>query len=270
MKNFLFYVGGSRCGSTWLYHQLNSRVDCDMGPVKEWFLFHKQINLPVHSIIDRSKYFEYYQEQALNSEIALLGDITPINGGANTEQLRWFKEEMVFRQFNVLPLLTLRDPITRIVSQYIFFDRISKDVVLSEEGTKSLIEQSLAENGDVHQITAEKVVNRFKNYEYFSHDFIPTETIINNVGRFFKKIHVNFYETMFTEKSMKSLCNYLQIPYQPFDIDNKIFSFGSASLSDDDKMLIYESFPELRESYEYSAKQFGKDFIESIWWNPNK
>lgn len=269
MKNFLLYLGGVRCGSTWLYHQLNSRSDCDMGPIKEWFLFNEKVNLPIHSTIGREKYFEFYNERSLQTNTKLLGDITPSNGGASQQQLEWYKHEMESKNFNVLPFLTLRDPIDQMVSYHIFFERI-KNTEMTYSNLETLTYVSLKESETQHNFSVQDVVDRFKSYEFFSYDFVDTETLINNTEKLFDNVHVNFYETMFTNNSMTSLCKYLEIPYQPFDIDTKVWSFGKSSLSDDEKKYLYESFPVLHSKYDYAVNQFGKDFIQNIWWNPYK
>lgn len=269
MKNFLLYLGGVRCGSTWLYHQLNTRSDCDMGPIKEWFLFNEKVNLPIHSIIGREKYFEFYKERSLDTNKSLLGDITPSNGGASQQQLEWYKHEMESNDFNVLPFLTLRDPIDQMVSYHIFFERI-KNIEMSRSGLETLTYASLQESENRHKLSVQDIVDRFKNYEFLSNDFVNTETLVNNTRRIFDRIHINFYETMFTEKSMKSLCDYVELPYKPFDFDTKVWSFGKASLSTDEKLYLYETFPVLKFKYDYASQQFGKELIESIWWNPYK
>lgn len=269
MKNFLFYLGGARCGSTWLYHQLNSRPDCEMSPIKEWFLFDEDLDSPIHPIIGDETYFDFYERQSRNPQNILLGDITPSNGGASETQLQWYKQQMGYRNFNVLPLLTLRDPIDQLVSLHIYLNRIN-DCELSYSTVEQLAISSVTEQNNEHCISVEEVVEKFKHYEFFYKYFVDTGDLIDSVNKHFNKIHINFYETMFTDENIKSLCNYLQLPYRPFAVDFKLWSFGKTKLSADEKMYLYETFPLLRTKYDYAVDKFGKEYIESIWWNPYK
>ena len=70
---------------------------------------------------------------------------------------------------------------------------------------------------------------------------------------------------------MMQLCQYLQIPYTDFNftrVANKLLDVNE--FTDEEKQMIYNTIPHCKQNYEYAVENFGKDFIESIWWTPNK
>ena len=158
----------------------------------------------------------------------------------------------------------------------------------------------------------------------FEESLISWRETIENVAEVFGKMHINLYETMFTNESMSNLFSYLEIPYTdatdytkedlslhlsedqlaelftlyPFKQENydyavsrfgkefidriwtssdemnfsrKIWSFGNhPEFSDVEKQQLYEKYPFMRENYDFAVSRFGKEFINSIWWNPYK
>lgn len=228
MKPFLFYVGNPRAGSTWLYGELKNRGDCEFGKVKEPFLFHG----PLFGIT-QEEYFLAYQHALKNPNVNLLGDFSTSNGYATKEQLFWFKEQLG-ESIKVLPVMTLRDPITQILS--------------------------------LSAMKKEKI-----SLPDFEQHILSWEETINNCEEVFGGIHIQFYETMFTEECMKKLCTYLSIDYFPMRLENKVFSFGDKrNLTDNEKFEIFETYPFYKKNYNFALKKFGKEFIESIWWDPYK
>ena len=88
---------------------------------------------------------------------------------------------------------------------------------------------------------------------------------------FRSKIHFNFYETLFEEQSLKQLHSYLEIPYHDLNTTEKVFSFGDHPLfTDEQKLKLFNSYLYAKENYDFAVEWFGKDFIETIWWNPYK
>ena len=55
------------------------------------------------------------------------------------------------------------------------------------------------------------------------------------------------------------------------NLSRKVWSFGAhPEFTDDEKRQIYDTYPYLRENYDFAVSRFGKEFINSIWWNPYK
>jgi hypothetical protein len=255
MKNFLFYVGNGRAGSTWLHGALNGRGDCDFGPVKEYFMF---TDYNPHEGFDKKDYFDIFSFRAENSQIKLLGDVSPANALASAEELSRYKEEMTARNFNILPVMTLRDPINQILS----WTRMQCKVRGWDRSTDRWYDRSWDRTIDANLIM-EIGLPPFRPVSW-------RETV-NNVLKTFDKIHYNVYETLFCDESMSKLEDYLQIPHETYDYNKIVFSFGKPNqISEVDKQFLFDNYPNYKDDYQFAVETFGKDFIESIWWTPNK
>lgn len=243
MKNFLFYAGNARAGSTWLHGALNARGDCDFGPYKEYFLF---TGYNPHQNFDKSNYYDMFAIRAENSNVKLMGDISPSNAYASVQDLAIFNDEMSSRGFVIKPVMTLRDPINQILSW--------TKMQCMARGINSVIDSNLIM--EIGKQPFEPISWR-QTYENFT--------------RVFGLIHFNFYETLFCDQSMMQLEDYLNIPHVKYDFDKIVFSFGKANeLTENDKQFLFENYPFYKEDYNFAVEKFGKDFIESIWWTPNK
>jgi hypothetical protein len=273
VKNFLFYAGNARAGSTWLYGELNVRGDCDFGKIKEKYFFHDGIDLSRD--FDKSRYYEYHSSLAEPECIKLVGDMTPCNAYASRNELISYNEELSNRGFNVLPLMTLRDPLTQIMSETLMFRNVDP-LGMYQQNDKTL--EQLGE-----QLTTIIMNGRYENHvvsvdDIMKHAATPlpwtpcswSETI-ENCNAVFGKIKINFYEKLFTEDCLKDITDYLEIPYQQFNYQQKVFSLGKlVELTEDDKQTVYENYPFYKENYAFAVEKFGKEFIENIWWTPYK
>lgn len=206
----------------------------------------------------------------LGSNVALTGDITPSNGYASKDQLYWFKENAEKHGLNVLPMMTLRDPVAYAIS-------VSKLQLSANEYLKTGSEKNLL-GWMANQIQTgrsgpdpETVEQILKQGIPFDQLAIPWSQTVDNVMEVFGKIHLNLYETLFTEESLQKMFAYLELPYQPVNTEKKIFTFGEhPKFSDSEKLHLFESYPFAKQNYDFAVDRFGKDFIESIWWNPYK
>lgn len=269
MKNFLFYVGNARAGSTWLYGELNARGDCELGPIKEHFLFQDFTMFPN---FNKEHYFGFYQQLSKPEHILLAGDMSPTNAYATYDQLIWYKDKMEEHNFNVLPVMTLRDPIEQVVS----LTKLNKTVNTAvADGKASFDEpQSLAAfmstvKFNSVEVSVDDVLSH--GLPPFEESVVPWMTTVENCENVFGKLHINFYEQYFTQESLLEMFEYLKLPYEPMNFSQKVFTFGSDNnLSNDARQVIYEKYPFYKENYQFAIDRFGKEFVESIWWTPNK
>lgn len=270
MKNFLLYLGNDRAGSTWLHGELNKRTDCAFPMQKEMFIFQKWF--PVPHGFDKENYFDLMSDLGKNDEVSLVGDITPSNAYATKEQLYWLKENLEGRGFNVLPVMTLRDPISHTIS-------ISKLQLSANEFLKKnspdkmrnwfINHQIIKKNDGINPNSVQQILDECRPpFEKF---MIPWRETVSNVTDVFGKIHFNFYETLFTGDSIRILFDYLEIPPLPVNTSEKVFTFGPHNpITEEEKQELFEKYPNNRENYEFAVERFGKEFIESIWWTPYK
>lgn len=269
MKNFLLYLGNDRAGSTWLHGELSKRSDCAFPVQKEMFIFQKWFPVPYG--FDKETYFDLMAELAQNPAVSLVGDITPSNAYATKDQLYWYKENLAKYSLNVLPVMTLRDPISHTIS-------ISKLQLSANDFAKKnspekmhwfVTEQIFKNQPGIDPSSVQEILEVCR--PPFEKMMIPWRETVENAIEVFGKIHFNFYETLFTEESIEKLFEYLEIPNSPVNYNNKVFTFGPHNeFSEAEKIELFEKYPNNKENYQFAVEQFGKDFIESIWWTPYK
>lgn len=271
MKNFFLYAGYGRAGSTWLYGELNARGDCEFSHIKEHFLF---VDFTLNPEFDKSNFFDLYETLAENPEVKLLGEISPSNAYATVDQLLWFKSEAEKRNFNVLPVMTLRDPVDQVASvmKLVENTNVVRSMVNNEDELRKTMRNMRM--GVIPRPNIEitfDIVKRNLDNTPFSEIEVPWRETYNNFKQVFGKIHVNLFETLFTPTSMNMLCDYLEIPMSDFNYDVVKNKQGkSAVLTDDEKQYIFDNGKNFSENYQFAVDIFGKDNIESVWWTPNK
>lgn len=330
MKNFLLYFGNARAGSTWLHGELSRRTDCNFPTQKEIFIFQDHNIVSGPECFDKTKYFENMALLANVDGIILTGDLSPTNAHATKEQLLWFKHNADNVELNVLPVMTLRDPLSQVISHTMMkmtLNRIPKFLstgsVNSMDDIKSWYINQLITNAPGE--TPDSVADVLESGRpYFEESSLSWRETVDNVTEVFGKIYFNFYETLFTNESFSNFFSYLELPYTgavepanvgmnlqlsesqitelltlyPFKQENydyavsrfgkeiidkiwtspdkinfsrKIWSFGEhPEFSDDEKRQLYDTYPHLRENYDFAVSRFGQEFIDTIWWNPYK
>jgi len=330
MKNFLLYFGNARAGSTWLHGELSRRTDCNFPTQKEIFIFQDYDLVSGPDGFDKTKYFENMALLANDEHVVLTGDLTPTNAYATKEQLRWFKDNADNFGFNVLPTMTLRDPLSQVISHTMMKLTLKGIAEINSAGSlnstselKSWYINQLINNTPGESPTSVADILEAGKPD-FEESFLSWRETVENVTEVFGKMHFNFYETLFTDESISNLFSYLGIPYAgtvepinvglssqlsesqiaelltlyPFKQENydhavsrfgkeiidkmwtspdkinfsrRVWSFGAhPEFSDDEKRQLYDSYPYLRENYDFAVSRFGQEFIDSIWWNPYK
>lgn len=267
MKNFLFYVGNARAGSTWLYGELNARGDCDLGPIKEHFIFQ---DFTLHPNFNKKYYFDFYEEWSKPDNIILSGDMTPGNAYATKEQLIWYKNKMEERNFKVLPMMILRDPIEQMVSLTKLNTVINTAIIENKANFNDpRTFHSIISSNHRIEMSVDKILS--DGLPIFLDNAVSWKTTVENCEEVFGQIHIILYENFFTDASLIEMFDYLELPYESMDFSEKVFTFGSDNnLSIDDRQVLYENYPFYKENYQFAIDRFGKEFIESIWWTPNK
>ena len=256
MINLLLYAGCARAGSTWLYGELNGRGDCDLSSIKEYFLFMDGFTL--NPDFDKSSFFDHYRKLAENPEVKLLGEMSPS---------KEFATKATLYGFNVRPVIILRDPINQKISET-KLDVIAKLSLDSNENMSDTFKRYRQNTSSDVPVTLDNVLTISVPFEY---RLLNWEKTIDNYRQVFGNIFIGFYETLFTENSMRELCEYLQIPYTDFNftrVANKLLDVNE--FTDEEKQMIYDTIPHCKQNYEYAVENFGNDFIKSIWWTPNK
>lgn len=228
----------------------------------------------LHPEFKKEDFFEHYEDLAKNTDVILLGEMSPSNAYATLDELKWFKAEAEKKNFNVLPVMTLRDPIDQIVSATKLSENVNRmsELVTPDTTLEQIIFKTIT--GVIPKpkvnMTFDVVIDRISDTPFIERQ-VPWEVTYENFMEVFGKVHFNFYETLFTEKSMRNLCEYLQIPYTEVDYDKIVNRQGdNAKLSEEQKQFLFDDVENIQKNYTFAVEKFGKDFIESIWWTPNK
>jgi hypothetical protein len=265
MKNFLLYFGNARAGSTWLHGELSKRIDCNFPTQKEINIFQDYDLLPGPTRFDKTLYFETMEDLVNNEQILLTGDITPANSNATKEQLYWFKENTDRFELNVLPVMTLRDPVSQVISTAIMHLNF-KEFNSSEELLTWYIKHVITLTPG---ILPESITQILKvGIPAFPESLLSWEDTVENVTEVFGKMHFNFYETLFTNESMSKLFSYLEIPHT-----NAVESTAKylPTLSEQQILELLELNQLKQENYDHEdlvsrlESSFGKELVDSIW-----
>lgn len=269
MKNFLLYLGNARAGSTWLHGELSRRTDCNFHPQKEIFIFQDYNPVPGDGGFDKVNYFQVMSDLVRGDEILLTGDLTPSNSHATKEQLLWFKKLADQSGFNVLPVMTLRDPIDQVIS-YSMMNMSTKNFLENNSMDKVkawFIRQIVTNAQGVYPLSVDEVL------EYgipgFEETLQPWRQTVENATAVFGKIHFNFYETLFTDNSISDLFSYLGLTYENNSIKRRE-EVDLSFLSDDQILQLMELYPFEKSKYDRAVSLFGKDLIDSVWTDPNQ
>ena len=75
--------------------------------------------------------------------------------------------------------------------------------------------------------------------------------------------YIGFYETLFSEDSLRSICEFLQIDYQPVNFAQRFNA--SPSSNDLTKDELAEFRPTYARQYDFVRDRYGADFISKIW-----
>ena len=109
----------------------------------------------------------------------------------------------------------------------------------------------------------ELIANSYKSSDYE----IRTryDKTIQNLEAVFdaSEIFYGFYETLFTEKSIKDLCEFLEIPF--FQPDFKHLTNVSKTDNEINPELLFEIYKHYKPVYDFVSQKFGASFVDSIW-----
>ena len=223
----------------------------------------------------KEEYWQNYANAIKDDSIVLLGDITPSNGYATLVELFEYSDKLLELGLTAKPVLTLRDPITQIVSQTQFQKSIPKNLVsFPEIGT--WVESVYNNTASYNQEHLNSDIILRDGLTAFYTD-VPTENwptwenTITNYLTVFGSVYIQFFEEMFSENETASLQNWLGLEYKPMNYTDKVFSFPSPNeLSEEEKKKVFSTFPKMKENYDYAVNVWGQEKIDSIWWNPYK
>ena len=267
-KIFVLGVGCQKGGTSWLNRYLRLHPSSKLGAMKEYHVFDalhvkecsnwylnavknsktdQNSKLRATFIEDSEAYFDYFADLLNKSEKQFTADITPSYAALPEHALKAIKEGFEQRGITVKVVFLMRDPFERV------FSYCRKDIRNNKSNYK--------ENKYLEQ---ESLLTKYATRGCeFRTQYDGTIQTVENVFDS-NDIFYGFYETFFTDESIKSLTDFLGVPFSKGKYSVRV-NEGQAPQKFD--TLAYEKIisNHYRDTYHFIYEKFGEDFIKSIW-----
>lgn len=279
-KTFLLGVGCQKGGTSWLYRYLREHPNANLGFKKEYHVFdgmylsecegykkrnssfirfRKLQSLRPKKIFQTLKYRGFYSNvdnyfSYFNScldetkNIYLTGDITPGYSGLPADVFRLIKSKLDDLGVDAKVVFLMRDPVERCISAVRMMRRNSGKVSGSSE--------------------EEDLLKAYSTPGYQLHT--QYELGINNLESVFGRedIHYAFYESMFSEKEIHAITDFLSIPYIKPDFQKQYnVSRTNNVISENARRKVFDFY---EPTYKFVVDKFGIEMVESLWANYRK
>ncbi|MFM9073857.1 MAG: sulfotransferase [Cyanobium sp.] len=281
MKTFVLGVGAQKAGTTWLHDYLHARSDADFGFCKEYHIhdaralerlnsfrpyeegsrlgrFWRKLGLLAKPRTRRrlgfyrhpERYYAYFQSLLAQPGITISGDITPSYSQLEAKDLRQISSEIKARGLQLRTIFLLRDPVERIIS--------SVRMNLRKKGQLQAEQEIQALRRAV--IRKPRGIDGRSNYRH------TLEALDRAFG--LENVYVGFYESLFREDSIRSLCAYLEIPYRPADFEKRLNVSATDTGLPDDLMEALGAWQ--RDTWTYCQARFPDRDLEHLWPTANR
>lgn len=277
MKVFLLGVGAQKSGTTWLHDYLAASPEADFGFAKEYHIFDsltlpqcanfrkriariaiKELKGPAESwmvhgrvrraafLADPEMYFDYFAGLLRQDGIRLTGDITPTYAGLSEETFRRIRDGFATRGIAVRPVFLMRDPV----------DRLQSMVRMSFRDRKV----SPSYDQEIRMMRRRQTTPG----EQLRSDYAHTIRALDSV--FGTEVFYEFYERLFSDASIRRLCDHLGIAWRAADFSiRKNVSRTENDLTPDDRQKFAHRY---RRVYGFCGQRFGPGMIEMAWQPP--
>ena len=275
--NFLLGVGAQRAGTSWTYNYVSENPQFQPGFFKEYHVFDSiylppalsyldqyredalqqeqrlELGLPTDSFaIDRLKfiqspnlYFEHFSNLIRNGQGKnLTGETTPLYAALSAAAFSSIRENLLKASFTPKVVFMMRDPVARAIS--------AARLMLRQDPS---LDQGKGEVDFIRSV-----------YPSIQFDLRARYDItIKNLEAVFKpeEIHFGFFENLFTEKSIRALCSFLELDYRVPNFSAKVNTTQSSTTvpSQLRQEITLHNLP----VYEYVINKFGNDLVEKAW-----
>ena len=273
-KVFILCVGAQKGGTTWLYQYLDHHPNTNMGFTKEYHIFdalylnddwikkrwlQNRISklfgpsgnitnsdiLTMKFLSDTEHYFGYFEKMANSrSDIILTGDITPSYAALPVDVFSKIKNGLEKHNFIVKVVFLMRDPVERCIS--------SVRMQLKRVGASPTVED---EELKLREFYADKSFQIRTRYDH----------TIKNIEKVFDQSDVRyfFYEDFFNYSSVRSLTEFLLIPYVKPDFEREFNVSRTGHVIN--RLLRKEIYKSYEEVYKYMVERFGDSRIAELW-----
>lgn len=229
-KIFVLGIGAPKSGTTWLYSYLASMPGFARGFQKEFHIWDaifipesrrflvpegKPIFSPQQLLRREMQrhpdaYFVYFMNLLSKPGATHTADITPSYCGLSAEQLRFIHQGVKLAGMSIRVVFLMRDPVERCWSMLRMIRndeklrRIHSYLDFRESEDRLLSKYALSSNARVRT-----------NYHL-------TLEALKNSGIPLDQIHVGIYEEMFQTEKLRSLMNFLNLPYLAEKAEEKV------------------------------------------------
>jgi len=273
-KKFILGLGAQKSGTTWLHKQLMDSGQFEPGFAKEYHIFDAlelpELRMYMLNALELTKkgvaenyqnwrntagyaslsfymnignYFNYFEGLFAQSGKPFTGDITPSYSGLSVETMRAIKEEFERRGIKVLPVFLMREPVNRLSSMirmYYKMNNMAADSKSVADGMKPMLNAPDDKLRSDYAAIHERICSAFGE----------------------ENVHFGFYETMFEDKEIERLQNFLGLEFKA-NTDERVNSTPSVyDFSKEDLQHFREAY---QDRYDFVAKQFGEEIITEYW-----
>ena len=285
-KTFFVGIGATKAGSSWLAHYLGKHPEVAFSPIKElhyfdaiycrehsanwnnrWAKIHSElstkyqaapddkleqklrcVNLRLEMVEDATVYRQYFEELIRDYHKAF-GEITPAYSLLPESGFKAIIELYPNAKF----IFIMRDPTFRYLSQIQF-----SETILEIEG----------KNRELHFDPNLKAIELLENTAYTSRsDYKRTiESLLSVTDP--RNLCTLFYEKIFSStcnREIQKLCNFLDISFQPPDIERRINQSTSMEF---DSGVIGQIKDHFSQTYDYVLMKYG-DAVPASWCRPS-
>ncbi len=277
---FLLGVGAQKSGTTWLYDYLQRHPATDMGFRKEYHIFDalyvkepqivrdflqrrlnrlfapkrqgeprvNQADIAILKFLgDPNLYFDYFADRVSRSpDVVLTGDITPSYSALQATHLSYIRSNIESRGMEPKVVFLMRDPVDRCISCMRMDLRNARRDRDWDAATENRV---LAEH---YKTQRYQIRGRYdRTISQLERAFDPAQ------------VHLEFYENLFTEPSIRRLCEFLDIPYRTPDLNHAVNV--SRTSHPIDPQLIAEIREHYQPVYQFVRARFGADQVDRLW-----
>lgn len=273
-KVFLLGLGAQKAGTTWLHDHFRRHPLADFGLAKEYHVFDA---LHVHeaqirerflqrriravtdppagvAVTDRDRqllrflgdtrhYFDYFAHLLRpSSGKCLTGDVTPSYAGLPAEVLADIRAQLLQRGFEVRVLFLMRDPVERCISAVRF--GLRRDGLVGADEAEVL-----------------RAVYASEGYELRTR-YDRTMAAMEQVFPAHERL-LMFYEELFTEGSMRTVTDFLGVPWVPPDFERRLnVSRNGQSVDEGLRLDVFRHYAPV---YRCMAAREGAERLSRLW-----
>jgi hypothetical protein len=264
MKTFLMCVGAQKAGTTWMWHYLRRNPKVDLGFKKEYHVW-DVLTIPEYQFFksdleskintgrdnlynftqlsfmnDPAKYYDYFISKLNSCDIT--GDFTPQSSSLSEDTFHSIIAKFDSHDIQTKCIFIMRDPVDRLQSM------IRMKLALSGNMTPSYELETL--------MMLEHCSS--KNY-YYTGDY---STIVPKLDKIFQsKVCYKFFDTLFTDQSQQSVCDFMNISFHQPDYNfNPKPSKTPNMLTVEDRLHFEQMYKPI---YDYTADRFPE--VTKLW-----